>query len=268
MSARAGRRRVRTPCRRPRRARARDASRPLREAPRSAAASSSQTAMSTSKCGRVMRAGVEVDRPAAEQPVREARLARGGQRPRRARRADALRRSASIRDERERRRRRPRRVVARRPRTNAARSQSGKNVSPSTSASISVSNDLVGERKCRGVDLASSDHEHVLARSSNSQRLVERPRRAPLPRARQSELPRDDDVPPPGKRSEPIRQRLPGPSAHDDGVTHRQLAEPRQVLRKPPGNAAVTPDDAAARDCGDERDLHTATGARIAGWCS
>ena len=30
---------------------------------------------------------------------------------------------------------------------------------------------------------------------------------------------------------------------------------------------SVAPDHAVARDGGDERDGHTATGARIAGWC-
>ena len=42
----------------------------------------------------------------------------------------------------------------------------------------------------------------------------------------------------------------------------------RQVLRQAPREPAVATDHTAARDRGDEHDLHTATGARIAGWCS
>ena len=51
-------------------------------------------------------------------------------------------------------------------------------------------------------------------------------------------------------------------------MTHRHLAKVRQVLRQAPRKPTVPTDHAAARDRGDEGDLHTATGARIAGWCS
>ena len=52
------------------------------------------------------------------------------------------------------------------------------------------------------------------------------------------------------------------------GWPSRDLAEPCHVLRDPPGDAVVAADHAAAREGRDERDPHTATGARIAGWCT
>ena len=48
----------------------------------------------------------------------------------------------------------------------------------------------------------------------------------------------------------------------------RERPEAGEVLREVPRHASVSADDTAAGDRGDERDRHTATGARIAGWCS
>ena len=76
----------------------------------------------------------------------------------------------------------------------------------------------------------------------------------------------DDDVAPAGERPEAVGQGVPRAPPHHHRLTHRDGAEVGHVLREPPGNRALAADHAAPGDGGDELDLHTATGARIAGW--
>jgi hypothetical protein len=80
-------------------------------------------------------------------------------------------------------------------------------------------------------------------------------------------LARDDDVGAAGQRPEARRDRVPGLAAHDHRVAERGALEERHVLRQLPQQVVVVADDAVARHGRDERDLHTATGALIAGWC-
>ncbi len=140
-------------------------------------------------------------------------------------------------------------------------------MSPSSSSVDLRQQQLVGERERPGVELATADHEHRAARPSSSASASSSEPARSAPSACQAGVARDHDVPPAGKRTEAVRERVPGTSSHDDGMPHRELPESRRVLRDPPGETARAPDHAAARDGCDERDLHTATGARIAGWC-
>jgi len=77
---------------------------------------------------------------------------------------------------------------------------------------------------------------------------------------------REVDVPPAGEWPKAVGQGVPGASPHHHRLTHRDGAEIGHVLRKPPGNRSLAADHSSAGDSRDERDLHTATGARIAGW--
>ena len=119
--------------------------------------------------------------------------------------------------------------------------------------------ELVGERQRGGVELAAADHEHAAPRRRAGAARPRASRPAPRPR-RASRVARDDDVPPPGQRAEAVGQRVPGAPPHDHRMPHGELAEARHVLRDPPREPAVAADHAAARDGGDERDLHTAIG--------
>ncbi len=125
---------------------------------------------------------------------------------------------------------------------------------------------LVGQRKRGLEDLCASDDEDTLLVGEDLERVLERLRPfgavgAPVG------IPCDDDVPAPGQRAEPIRDRIPRSPTHRDRVADRHLSEVRQVLGQAPRKSAFPTDHAAARDGRDEADLQTATGARIAGWC-
>ena len=147
-----------------------------------------------------------------------------------------------------------------------SRSTAGTTCRLSNSASISVSSELVGERERGGVELGAADDVGHGLTVEQAKRFVERPGplgtvRAPLPVAR------DDHVSPARERAEALGQRVPGLATHHDRMAHRELAEVRHVLGQMPGDGSVPADHTAAGDRRDEDDLHTATGARIAGWC-
>src|SRR6476661_9714021 len=80
-------------------------------------------------------------------------------------------------------------------------------------------------------------------------------------------LSRHDDVAPARQRTEPGRQRVPGPAPHDDRRAQRHALEMRQVLRQVPGQATVAADDAVGGARVDQAQAHqTATGALMAAW--
>ena len=127
--------------------------------------------------------------------------------------------------------------------------------------------ELVGVGERRRVDLGAADDEDALLVGEKRERVLERGGALGTlgaPRV----VSRDDDVAPSGQRAEAIGERVPRAPAHHDRVPRRERLEVRDVLRQVPRDASVAPDHAIARDRGDERDRHTATGARIAGWCS
>ena len=97
---------------------------------------------------------------------------------------------------------------------------------------------LVGVRKRRRVDLGAPDHEHLLLAPGELERFLHGARPLGV-RLAPRRVARDHDVAPARKRAEAVRQRLPGPTAHDDGVPGRQLAEPGHVLREEIGRAHV-----------------------------
>ena len=126
--------------------------------------------------------------------------------------------------------------------------------------------ELVGKRQRRCIDLGAADDEDTFDISKRLECLLHgsgtlRARRGPRAVAR------DDDVASVGQRPEALGQGLPGLPPHHDGVTGRERFEVCDVLGDAPRNPSIAPDHAAARDCGDKSDGHTATGARIAGWC-
>ena len=126
--------------------------------------------------------------------------------------------------------------------------------------------ELVGERQRRRVDLGAADHEHLRRRRRRGRRASssDPTRSAPSPyhfAFRVTTMLRR-----PGQRPEAVGDRVPRSPAHYDRMAHRDLAEPCHVLRDPPGNAVVATDHATVGDRCDERDSHTAIGARIAGW--
>ena len=118
------------------------------------------------------RAGVEVDRPAAEQPVLDPGPLEEGVDA--GERGELGRREAAVRDERE-RRAVGRDVLARvRPPRTQPRSQSGKNVSPSTSASISVSTSSSASGSAAAKSSPPPMTETRSSPESELERLVER----------------------------------------------------------------------------------------------
>ncbi len=192
--------------------------------------SSSQTAMSTSLCGRVDSADVEVHSPSRRRAsTRDAAAASS-------RSTSAERRELprcgrpSIRDEREARPLR-REVFLPQGLVELVRRHGGNHVSPANSASISVSSELVGVGERRGVELgATDDVGHAVHR-----RAGEALRRATPARSAPSRAPllvaRDDHVSPAGERAEALGQRVPGLATHDDRIAHGDLPEMRHVLR-------------------------------------
>ena len=126
--------------------------------------------------------------------------------------------------------------------------------------------ELIGVGEGCGVDPGATYDVHVFLVREKHERLADRvdplrPRRHPLGIARH------DDVAAAGQRAEAVWERVPGFPAHHDSVSRRELLEPCHVGREMPWDAAVSSDHAVVRDGGDQRDRHTATGARIAGWC-
>ena len=128
-------------------------------------------------------------------------------------------------------------------------------MSPSTSRSISVSTQLVGERQRRRVELRAADDEHALLapRAAPARSSSDSARSAPS--ALQVGVARDDDVAParaaagsaPGSESQVLRPITTGwPS-----VTSRKCARSSGRCH---GSRAVAADHAVARDGGDERD--------------
>ena len=126
--------------------------------------------------------------------------------------------------------------------------------------------ELVGARQGSGIDVGAADDEDVSApATSSSASSSDAARSAPSAASR---IPRDDDVAPTGQRAEAIGKRVPRAPSHDDRVSHRQLRKCATSSGSRHGMPAVAADNAASRHRGDEGDRHTATGARIAGWCS
>src|SRR5215207_5132038 len=96
----------------------------------------------------------------------------------------------------------------------------------------------------------------------------------------------EDDVHAFGQGTEPLGQRVPCLAPHQDGATERHGLEMSEVFGHVPGHHSPGPDDAAVRLGPDEADAgratpaggrasgrgciraaHTATAARMAGWC-
>jgi hypothetical protein len=89
--------------------------------------------------------------------------------------------------------------------------------------------ELVRQRQCARVQLGAPDDEDALGALNEVEGLLERARSfralgAPL------RISGDDDVSSTGQRPEPVGQRFPGASPHEDGMARRELAKPLHVL--------------------------------------
>ena len=211
------------------------------------------------------RAGVEVDRPAAEQPVCDARPLE--ERVDRGERSElARRRVATVGDEGEGHTVVRDVLVPGGLHEGAAIPVREERVAGDVVVDLREEQ-LVGERKRLCVDLRAADHEDAVDVAEELDGLLDRA--GALRSLRTPEgIPGDDHVAAVRQRAEAVGKRVPRPPPHHHGVSRREFLEVRDVLGDSPRDRSVAADHAVASDGSDESDRHTATGARIAGWCS